>query len=79
MTAKSILPLIARRLHEKGLTQQEIADKMGFKKQNMSRMLKGHVDPKISTFFKLTEASDIDVTIDGVNIKDIWKQLNKEK
>lgn len=71
MTSKSILSFIAHRLKNKGHTQQEVADKMGLKRVNVNRMLKGHVDPKISTFLKLTEASDIDVTIDGVNVKDI--------
>lgn len=78
MTSQTILSFIAHRLREKGLTQQQIADKSGFKKQNVNRMLKGNIDPRVSTFLKLTEACNIAVTIDGVNIKEIHEHLNKK-
>lgn len=71
-TSQSILSFIAHRLKEKGLTQQEIADKMGFQKQNVNRMLKGNIDPRLSTFLKLVEASDI-------TFKEIHEHLNKKK
>lgn len=41
---------------EKGLTDQDISDRTGFKRPNVNRMLKGYYIPRYDNYLKLKEA-----------------------
>ncbi|MBN2747365.1 MAG: helix-turn-helix transcriptional regulator [Bacteroidales bacterium] len=43
---------------EKGITQEQIAEKTGFKRSNVSRMLSGAYSSSLDNFIKLAEAID---------------------
>lgn len=43
---------------EKGVTQEEIAARTGFKQNNVSRMLSGDYSPSLDNFIRLAEAVD---------------------
>jgi transcriptional regulator with XRE-family HTH domain len=43
---------------EKGITQEEIAEKTGFTRNNVSRMLSGRYSPSLDNFIRLAEAID---------------------
>ena len=44
---------------QKNITQQQIAEKTGFTRSNVCRMLSGRYSPSIDNFIKLTEAIDV--------------------
>lgn len=55
---------------EKGITQEQIAEKTGFTQSNISRMLAGRYSPSLENFIRLAEAVDtyffvIDKTADS--------------
>jgi len=54
--------MLCRYLHnlaqEKGITQQEIAEKTGFTRNNVNRMLSGRYSPSLDNFIRLAEAID---------------------
>jgi transcriptional regulator with XRE-family HTH domain len=47
------LRLLAKK---KGLTDQDIADRTGFNRPNVSRMLHGHCIPRYDNYLKLVDA-----------------------
>lgn len=70
---------------EKGITHQKIADKTGFQKTNVTRMLSGRYSPTLENFIRLADAintyifildkdSDDDL---GQIMKDRWGTLDK--
>jgi len=68
---KSLLKSLAELAKEKNITQQEIADKTGFARNNVSRMLKGRYPPTLDNFIRLAEAVGYDVAV-------INKMINKK-
>ena len=44
---------------EKKITQEEIAEKTGFSRANVSRMLAGRYAPSLDNFMKLAEAVNV--------------------
>jgi transcriptional regulator with XRE-family HTH domain len=59
--------ILCRRLYdiaqEKGITQDQIAEKTGFARNNVSRMLSGRYSPSLENFIKLADAIVVDVTL----------------
>ncbi len=47
----------------KGITQQAIADKTGFKRENVNRILSGKYMPRLDNFLKLCSAIDIQFSL----------------
>ena len=47
----------------KGITHQEIADKIGWGRGNVSRVLRGAYIPKLDNFLKLAQAIGVDIKI----------------
>jgi transcriptional regulator with XRE-family HTH domain len=43
---------------EKGITQEQIANKTGFTRNNVNRMLSGRYSPTLDNFIRLAEAID---------------------
>jgi transcriptional regulator with XRE-family HTH domain len=54
--------MLCRYLHQlakdKGITQDDIAEKTGFTRNNVSRMLSGKYAPSLDNFIRLAEAVD---------------------
>lgn len=48
---------------EKGISNQQIADKTGFQQSNVNRMLNGRYSPSLDNFLRLAEALDTHFTI----------------
>lgn len=55
---KMLCEYIGKLAKEKGITQQQIADKTGFTRNNVSRMLSGRYSPSLDNFIRLAEAVD---------------------
>lgn len=43
---------------KKGITQEQIAERTGFTRNNVSRMLSGRYSPSLDNFLRLAEAID---------------------
>lgn len=53
---KILLRFIADEAKEKGISHDHIADKTGFTRSNVSRMLSGKYSPSIDNFLRLAES-----------------------
>lgn len=60
---KRLLRYLYELAKERGITQEEIAQKTGFTRNNVSRMLAGRYTPTLDNFIRLAEAIDRDVLI----------------
>lgn len=59
--AKAHLEQLRLTAKEKGLTDQDIADRTGFNRPNVNRMLKGYYIPRYDNYLKLCDAIGISV------------------
>lgn len=50
----------ARLRREKGLTQEEVADRSGFSQQYLSSLERGRRNPTVITLFELAQALGVD-------------------
>lgn len=62
--------LIKEIAKEKGITLNEIADKVGIAQPSISRIVNGHMNPTINTLEKISDAL-------GVDISDLFKREEK--
>jgi transcriptional regulator with XRE-family HTH domain len=53
---KFLCRYLADEAKEKGITHQAIADRTGFAKNNVTRMLSGRYSPSLDNFIKLADA-----------------------
>lgn len=51
-----LLQYLSQKAREKGITQEQIAEKTGFTQNNVSRMLQGRYSPSLDNFMRLAEA-----------------------
>lgn len=58
-----IIEMIVRRRVEKGLTQKELADRIGTKQSAIARFESGRYNPTLSFVRKITQALDIHLRI----------------
>ena len=76
--AAVLLRLLANIAAQKGLTHQDIADKTGFDRPNVTRMLNAHYMPSLNNFLKLAEVIGIYFTAeDKEDNSDMAKALEE--
>ena len=56
---KILLRFVADQAKEKGITQEDIAERTGFSRSNVSRMLAGRFAPTLDNFIRLAEAVEV--------------------
>lgn len=59
LTHKQLLQALQILITEKGIIQQELADKTGFKQGNISRMLHAKYAPELDGFMALVNAAGV--------------------
>lgn len=81
-----IMGLIAKVLEKKGMTHQQIADRTGFERNNVGRMLSGKYSPSLANFLKFCDAAKIEIIIkdsegkvDGETMLAILEEVAKGK
>lgn len=62
--AAVIMRMLANIAHEKGITHQEIADKTGFERSNVTRMFAGRYYPGLNNLLKLADAIGVYMTFE---------------
>ena len=60
---KEIILSLRKEAEERGITQQEIADKAGMKRENVSRLFSATYPPTLSTICKVADAIGVTVQI----------------
>jgi len=53
---RMLLSILKERAKEKGITEQQIADKTGFIQSNVNRMFAGKYSPLLDNFLELADA-----------------------
>ncbi len=78
---RSIMRYLAELAKEKGLSQYEIAERTGFKQNNVSRMFAGQYSPSLDNLLRLAEAIGYDVAIinKGVDTSPVDDQMIEPK
>jgi len=62
VTVKNLGSLLKSKRSEKGLTQAEVAQKVGISTQHYSRLERGEYVPGLQTFLKIAEVLDFDTS-----------------
>jgi len=73
------LQYLAKLAKEKGITQDMIAEKTGFTRNNVSRMLSGRYSPSLDNFMRLCEAINCYLFIIDKNADDDLVTMMKER
>ena len=60
ITAEQIRERIAEAIRQSGMTQTELADKVGIKQPTIGQYLSGRAMPSLDTFANLCKALDVD-------------------
>jgi len=73
------LQYLSKLAKEKGITQDEIAEKTGFTRNNVCRMLSGRYSPSLDNFMRLCEAINCYLFIIDKNSDNDMVKLMKER
>lgn len=76
---KMLLNYLKSRIEEKGITQEELAIKTGFKQQAISRMLFAKYPPTLDNLLTLCEAADCFIFVIDKNANDDLCQMMRER
>jgi len=61
---RCLIETVKQLAKHKGITQDDIAERSGLIRSNVSRVLSGKYDPKLGTFLKIVTAIDAQLTIE---------------